>query len=374
MGTFGVRASMRNWSMPIGSASDCGRRGTCNGSRCRSRSLGTTSADGFLQRFLTSWLVVIAVGVPVGYLTGWLPPDRLVTFGFAVPIGAALGLAWLRRRLESRPWLARALVVVLAGWMIVGALLAWGRQKPFVSPREVRLAESAAISAGAYTPHGTPIVFLVDDEDATATFLASRAANIARAATSPERARDVYVFVGTATDYFDGRPTHRGDLQYDALSELTFSDIPDEGYPSVFAIAPFYRGPDAATHPRLFEVEPGLLASRNFPTADFGGAESSLAVGPSAPGEIATATLAILALLTVLGLGYALVSSDDLVTAIATAPAFGAAAITITAVALDRLGLRLADLPVAFAASVLAGLGGVALLVVKRKRDRRTPA
>ena len=53
---------------------------------------GTTTADGFLQRFLTSWLVVIAIGVPVGYVTGWLPPDRLVTFGFAVPIGAALGL------------------------------------------------------------------------------------------------------------------------------------------------------------------------------------------------------------------------------------------------------------------------------------------
>ena len=188
---------------------------------------GTTIAEGFLHRFLISWLVVIAVGVPVGYLTGWLPPDRLVTFGFAVPIGAALGLMWVRRKLDARTWLARVVVVVLAGWMIVGSLLAWGRQKPFISPEEARLAESASISAGAYTPQGTPIVFLVDDEDATATFLASRAANIVRAAAFPERARDVYVFVGTATDFFDGHPTHRGDLQYDALSELTFADIPE---------------------------------------------------------------------------------------------------------------------------------------------------
>ena len=90
--------------------------------------------------------------------------------------------------------------------------------------------------------------------------------------------------------------------------------------------------------------------------------------------RIATATLAILALLTLLGLGYARVVFDDLVTAFATAPAFGAAALTIAAVTLDRLGLRLADLPVAFTASALAGLGGLALLVVKRKRDRQTPA
>ena len=39
---------------------------------------GTAVADasvagGFLRRFLASWLTVIAVGVPVGYVTGWLP-------------------------------------------------------------------------------------------------------------------------------------------------------------------------------------------------------------------------------------------------------------------------------------------------------------
>ena len=91
---------------------------------------GTIGATGFLQRFLISWLAVIAIGIPVGYVTGWLPPDRLVTFGFAVPIAAALGLVWVRRRLGARAWLARAVIVVLAGWMIVGALLAWGRQRP----------------------------------------------------------------------------------------------------------------------------------------------------------------------------------------------------------------------------------------------------
>ena len=60
---------------------------------------------------------------------------------------------------------------------------------------------------------------------------------------------------------------------------------------------------------------------------------------------------------------------------IATAPAFGAAAVTIAAVALDRVGLRLESTPVALAASVLAGLGGLAaFLIVQRQRDREAPA
>ncbi len=334
---------------------------------------GTSTAEDFLRRFLTSWLVVIAIGIPVGYVTGWLPPDRLVTFGFVVPIGAALGVAWVHRRLGARIWLARAVVVVLVGWMIVGALLAWGRQKPFISPHEAELARTAALRSTVGQDGDRPVVVIVDDADATATFLGSRAANILRAASYPERTDDLYVFVGTVPDYFEGRATVRGDLEYDALSRLTLDDIPREPEPLVLVLTPFYRGEDVG-HPRLTEQEPGLWASETLPEYSVAGGIEALGFGPSPPYWIALATLAILALLALLGLGYARAVFDDLVTAIATAPAFGAATLTISAVTLDRLGLRLADLPVAFAASALAGLGGLALLVVKRKRDRQAPA
>jgi hypothetical protein len=334
---------------------------------------GTATADGFVQRFLTSWLVVIVVGVPVGYLTGWLPPDRLVTFGFAVPIGAALGFAWVRTRLGARTVLTRVVVILLAGWMIVGALLAWGRQKPFISDREAALARTAFLLS-TYAPKGDPVVFIVDDADATATFLGARAANILRAAADPDRAADIYVFVGTVSDYFADRPTVRGDPEYDSLSRLTLADIPREPLSLIFVLAPFYRGGDPGSDPRLIEHEAGLWVSESLPQFSVGYVSRPLDFGPSSPFGISLATVAILVVLTVLGLGYALVSFDDRVTAIATAPAFGAAALTLTAVALDRLGLRLAELPVAFAASALAGIGGLALFVVKRKRDRRTPA
>ena len=329
-----------------------------------------SAAGGFLRRFLASWLTVIAVGVPVGYITGWLPPDRLVTFGFAVPIAAAIGLGWLRGRL-GRGWLTWAVVGTLAGWMILGGLLAWGRQAPFVNPREAELAREAGLRVGPPLER-RPIVYIVDDADATATFLGSRAANILRAAASPERAADVHVFVGTVNDFFDDRPTVRGDPEYDALSRLTLADIPDEPEPLVLVLGPFYRG--NVSSPHLLELGPSLWASESLPqlSSTISGPFSFV---PSSGAWITISTLAILATLSVVGLGYASAAFEDPIVAIATAPAFGAAAVTLAAVALDRIGLRLDSTPVAFAASVLSGLGGLAaFLVVQRQRDREAPA
>ncbi|HEV2950687.1 MAG TPA: hypothetical protein VGZ51_01185, partial [Actinomycetota bacterium] len=336
---------------------------------------GTTAADAFLQRFLASWLVVIAIGVPIGFVTGWLPPDRLVTFGFAVPIGAALGLVWVHRRLDARRWLAHVAVVLLGGWMIVGALLAWGRQRPFISIAEAEQAMHAS-TISRLVPPGTPIVLPVDDGDPTSTFLSARASNVARGALPSSRAGDVFVFVGTVTDLFAGRPTERGDPGYDAVSELTLAEIPDRPEPVVIVLPAFYLIPDAASDPRLFEFEDGVLASVESSSTPMP-AESddgSVGFGPSSGIAIALAAIAVLFLLTLIGAGYARVSFDDAVTAIATAPAFGAAGLSLVAVTLDRLGLRLTGVGVAFAATGLAGLGGLALLVVERKRDRQSPA
>lgn len=335
----------------------------------------TRAASGFIGRFLASWLAVMAVGVPVGYVTGWLPPDRLVTFGFAVPIAAALGLGWLRDRLGARPWPARAAVLVLVTWMIVGALLAWGRQSSFISVPEGRQAIRAA-AVSRLVPPGTPIVLPVDDGDPTSTFLSARAANVVRAALPPDRVGDIYVFVGTVTDLFAGRPTERGDTDYDALSALTLAAIP-RGPASVVIVLPaFYRTPDAVSDERLFAFGSGILTSleRPFTPMPVESDDDPLRFGPSSGMAISLAVIALTAVLTLLGLGYARSVSDDAVTVVATAPAFGAAAVSLIAVVFDRMGLRLDSTPVTLAASALAGLGGLAvLLVVQRQRDREAP-
>ena len=334
--------------------------------------LGTLDADGFLRRFIGSWLAVIAIAIPVGWITGWFPPDRIVTFGFAVPIGAAISLVWILRRHHTHPWVTRVVVVVLAGWMIVGALLAWGRQAPFVSVREANVARAAMLRVSG---SDIPIVVIVDDPDASATFLGARAANILRAASAPDRAEDVHVVVGSVTDFFDGRPTRRGDAQYDALARLTFEDATRDLHTLVLVLEPFYRGDDLGDATQLTELEPGLWSSQNLPEFSVVGGPDVLDFGPSSPGGIALATIGILLVLTVLGLGYARTSFDDRAVVLGTAPAFGAASLSLAALLLDRLGLRLVEVPVALAASALAGFGGLALfLVVQRQRDRRAPA
>ena len=330
--------------------------------------LGAIDAEGFLRRFLGSWLVVMAVAIPVGWITGWFPPDRIVTFGFAVPIGAALGLVRVLRRRTAHPWIARTGVVLLAGWMIVGALLAWGRQSSFVRTREATRSADAMRYAEGVTAAGTPIVVVVDDLDDTVSFNAARTANIFRAAAHPARAADVHVFVGSVTDLLEGSPTRRPSAEYSALSELTLAEIPDDPDPLVIALRPFYPGDDVEDLTERFD---GFWTSGGERRLGVRGEDPPrLSWGPSNAGAVAFATVAILLLLGILGLGYAFASFDERVTAIATAPAFGAASLTIAAVLLDLLGLRLAELAVALAASALAGLGGLALFLLVRQRQR----
>ncbi|HEX5937761.1 MAG TPA: hypothetical protein VFZ75_08780, partial [Actinomycetota bacterium] len=335
--------------------------------------LGSIDAEGFLQRFLASWLVVMAVAIPVGWATGWFPPDRIVTFGFAVPIGAALGLVWVLRRHKAHRWVTRTAVVLLAGWMILGALLAWGRQSAFVTTGQAAQTQAAMRYASAVTDPGTPIVVAVDDADDTSSFFAARAANILRAAADPSRAADVNVFVGSVTDLLEGRPTRRANAEYTALSEHTLAQLPDDADRVVLVLREFYPGDDAQSRPELTERADGVWGSVD---RDADGAFTDephrLSWRPSNAGAIVFATLSILGLLAIVGLGYARAALDDRATALAAAPAFGAASLSIAAVALDRLGLRLFDLTGAMSASALAGLGGLAifLLVRERQRDR----
>jgi hypothetical protein len=259
--------------------------------------------------------------------------------------------------------------------MAAGALLAWGRQEPFVSVREAVLASRVGELVEELPP-GTPVVLPVDDGDVTSTFLAARAINLARAAVPPERAADVYVFVGSVRDLFANRPTERGDPEFDALSASTLRAIPPAPEPEMIVDPSFYALPDAASHPRLRDYGGEMFASfeSTFRGGPVGEVRDPLGFGPASASIIALASVGILLLLAVLGSGYARSVFDDVATAIATAPAFGAASLTLVAVLLDTLGFRLEGLGVALAASALAGLGGFALLLLTQRTRAREPA
>ena len=344
--------------------------------------LGMRPASGVAGRLLRAWVLAMVVGLPIGLVTGWFPAERLIAFGFAVPILAAFGLARIHAALaERRAGVATALVASLVMMMAAGAVIAWRRQQPFMTTLEVERATTAAQIAAETSVPGDPIVVIVNDTDASATFLATRAANIVRAAVPPDRVRDVFIYVGTTANELAGRPTMTGNPEYDALSRLYLEDIrAEDGHPTVFVLAPFDRPGVAAGTPAGFaRVTRGVFTTARSQGPLRIAPWSPLA--PSSPATIALASLAVLALLVVVGYGWA---RAGLTTAtatppswvtVATAPAFGAAALTLAAIALERAGLPFSGAIGPSLASLLAGGGGyvVAFIAERRSPTRATP-
>jgi hypothetical protein len=333
--------------------------------------LGLMRTGGFARRLLTAWGALVVIGGTIGLLTGWFPPDRLITFGFSIPALAGVGVVAVWLWFARRVWLAKAVAGALVGLMIAGALIAWSRQRPFISQLEVARATTAAGMAGTL-PAGTPLVFVVDDADATASFLATRAANVLRAAMPPDRAQDVYVFVGTVLDFLAGRPTIRGDREFDALSRLYLRDIPPvTKVPAVaFVLAPFDRAPGAHDDPDLFRWQRGVYSTEPRPSRPTPARDP---LEPSSPGRIALAAFAALVLIGAVGFGWALWAGLDALAAAALAPAFGVATLAIAGVTLERLGLPLSGSWGPTVVAALAAGAGAGLLVARREPGAPPP-
>jgi len=339
-----------------------------------------------VRRLLLSWLAATLAGAAFGLATGLVPPDRFLTFGYAVPILAAFGLVrvgplvagwrgWLGRTAGGSPAPRRlgagVVVAALAAIMILGAALAWRRQEPFLSPAEVRAVARAGEVAARFPDR--PLAFIVDDDDQAATFLLARAANVARAALPPERIRDVVVFLGSPSDYLARRPTLVGDPERDALARLSLADVERATRargrePAAFVLAPFARAevPEAArlgteVGPGVFLLEPSLPAGAPVATPP-----PAPPLRPSSPGAIALASAAALALLAAIGWPWARIgvrpeAGRSPWLALAAAPAVGGALLTLAAVAAERLGVPLSGTAGPAAISAAVGLGGEAL-------------
>jgi hypothetical protein len=313
--------------------------------------LGLGGTGGFVGRFLRAWGLVTIVGAAAAFATGLLPADRFVTFGFVVPILAALGIVRLLERLAARRLVASLSAGALVVVMLAGAFIAWNRQEPFLSEDEVEQARIAGVLAGDLDA-GVPLGFLVNEPDDAVTFLASRAANVIRAVVPPDRIRDVIVVVP---------PLETGEtgVQRSALERLTAADLREaerrSGRPAAMFVL---RAFDAIDAPEDATVIPGST----YPTRVFGGT-----FGSSPAGIVGSSALA-LAFLVVVGLGWAWVAVDDLVQAVTIAPAAGASALVVVAIALERLGVVLDGAGGAWLVSALAGGSGLVVRLVLQRR------
>ncbi|MEP6477448.1 MAG: hypothetical protein ABJC60_09265 [Actinomycetota bacterium] len=320
---------------------------------------GSLRVGGTGRRILRAWLVVIVAGIPVGLLTGLFPADRLITFGYAVPILAGFGTVWLYRRLGSTragPRLAAAACAGLVATMSAGSLIAWNRQAPFVTGAQVtQLQVLNRYVAG--TPADATIVVRVDSGDETATFAATQAANLIRASVPPDRIADVHVEV--ATDQTSGLPDEERRLLSEVTAREARQAIADANGRVLFArldvFFPFdlIKGPPSADG---LAVAPGVRI-------DVQGFEAQPApepidpLEPSSPWGIVGASAMVLAMVWVVGYGWARTVTDR-TAAVALAPAFGAAAVTLVAVVAERAGLPLDGWVGPTLVSALAGGGG----------------
>ncbi len=336
--------------------------------------LGLFAGGGFLRRFLVSWAVVLMAGVGLSLASGWAPADRFVTFGFAVPILAALGLVRLWRLLEPRRPLALALTGGLTLAMLAGAFFPWNRQEPFLSELELeRLA--AANRVVAATEPGTAVVAWVNEEEGPGTFLAARAGNMIRAAVPPGRIRDVVVLVPPREDDASADP----DLvaERSALARLTRRDVAlavaaAGGARVDLLLAPFDRVdlPVARRERRWTRAAEGVFVQPAVVPVE----RAVDPLGTSTPGAIAVSGLLAFVFLSAVGFGWSRAATGDPLDSAALAPSLGAATVILAALLLDLLGVRLDGGIGPVVASGGTGAGGYFLWLVLERRARTRPA
>jgi hypothetical protein len=331
--------------------------------------LGMLQGRGFMRRFLMAWAGCTIVALPIGVLTAWFPPDRMLTFAFCVPMLAGLGVVWIGRRL-GRWWLAWPVGVALVALVAWPALASWDDQETFLSADELHDATIAGRIAATTDP-GTILVYVADDPKTPGLFLVSHALNVARATVPPDRVADVRVFLGSVSDLLAGRPSERPDRPdrlYRLASETSLRTVPRDRPMAVFVVREFDRDPHVLADPALTRWEAGVASTVPDPRA-----LPALPGEPTAstPTDMAHATIRAFALLLVIGMGWAWWTLGDVVAAAATAPAFGVATLTLVALAMERFGVPLGTTGQATAAAALAGGSGYCLLTLRVVRDRR---
>jgi hypothetical protein len=322
----------------------------------------------YLLALCGAWALVTAAGLLGLAVTGDGPANRVLPFAFFVPILAAVGFHRVMRAEEGRRF--RRAGACLAATVILGAgLYAWVDRPPYVEEAEL-LAARGAVRSIAHLPPGTPLVFVVDTTEDAAGFHVVRFSNVIRMELPAERVRDLRIAVGRPTDYLAGRPTRMGDLEHDRISQATVADTADLAHRgAVLVVQPFNTSGYGEAVALGTVVAPDVVSLRGGRAIGAPGhAEERPGLGP---GPLVLLSIASLAILWVLGAGWArwaLPGTGTLAIASA-APSAGLAVAVFGAFAADRLALA-AGGPGGPAATIVLGALGYAAAALGRRAGR----
>ncbi|MDP9329718.1 MAG: hypothetical protein M3P11_03615 [Actinomycetota bacterium] len=290
-----------------------------------------------------SAVVLLIVGLSV-------PGQRLAVMCLPLPILMALGASTTgpaRRRAT-----AAALPILLAGLVVLVPWYwrSWATQKP--NSAEAVAGAKAVGEVLARQPAGTTLIAVVDERSISLSFQVTRDASYLRDAVPPARVPDVFVFVGTVSDFLAGRPTITGNTEHDRVAvdswdrirtrldrpalAVVFSSFDPRGYRDAMAMA------------GSRQLAPGVVVLPGFVGgvgvgAPSGAALTSVGAGPLSPWLPVWLAPLVLAVLAVAGWPWARLSlkSASATLRAALLPAFGIASISLTAIALDAFGFRL---------------------------------
>jgi hypothetical protein len=323
-----------------------------------------------------AWLLITLGGVAMlVFGLSAAPGQRLIDVCLPLPILSGLGLAAVRLR---RRWLTAVAVSAGVALFVITIGSAWIANRPLSTPEQIEQARAVG-AALATTRPTTPLVVVMDNGgDKPALFL-TRYENDLRDAVPGGRVPDVHVFVGTPADLLAGRPGRNGVPEHDRLALQYWARIRPllHREPLVVAVEAFdpvgFRA--AVMMPGSRRIAPGVvvLPGSPSPVGNGVGLSGSLAqpgAGPLSPWPPLWLAVALLAGMAAIGWPWARVAlpateGSDL---LALAPAFGAAALSLAAVAVDAVGLRLSGAG-SFVALALSAGGWLALAVSRARGD-----
>jgi len=320
-----------------------------------------------------SWAAVTVVGIAVLAVTGRGQANRLLPFAFFVPLAATAGLhRLLIGGTTPRPLRLAALAAGAA--IVLSGLYGWVDRPPYVEEEELVAARAAARSV-AHLPPGTPLVFVVDTEEDAAGFHVVRFSNVIRMELPPERIRDLHIAVARPSDYLAGRATSIGDLEHDRISQATVGEtaaLAAQG--AILVVQPFNEPGYGEAVGLGTVVGPDVVSLRGGRTIGTSGATEELpGIGP---GPLVLLSVASLAILWILGVGWARWTLPDAgaVAISFAAPSAGLAVAVFGALAADRLGLAVGGPAGPAATLALGALGYPAAALAGRARPRDTIA
>jgi hypothetical protein len=323
-----------------------------------------------------AWLLITLGGVAMLALgLSAAPGQRLIDVCLPLPVLSGLGLAAVRFR---RRWLSIAAIVAGVALFVITIGSAWTANRPLSSPSQIEQARAVG-AALATTRPTTPLIVVMDDGSDKPALFITRYENDLRDAVPGGRVPDVHVFVGSPKDFLAHRPGQTGLLEHDRLAQGYWARIRPllHREPLVAVVQGFdpagFR--TASAMPGSRRIAPGVVVLPGIGSpvgagSGLPGALTQPGAGPLSPWTPVWLAAALLAGLGAIGWPWARLSlpaaaNGDL---LGLAPVFGAAALSLAAVAADAVGLRLGG-PGAFVATAVAASGWLAFALARRSSE-----